>query len=297
MKYQFIDEHREEFVITVMCRVLDVSRSGYYAWRKRPISPRKMANDILLEQIKQAHQQSRQTYGSPRIQAELVAQGIPCGHNRVARLMRLHGLSANQKRAFKVITTDSNHDQPVAPNLLEQDFEADQPNQKWLADTLALARSAGVTYIPTAEGWLYLAVVLDLYSRRIVGWAMSDSLERQLVINALQMALIARQPPPGLLHHSDRGSQYASEDYRALLTKHQLRCSMSRAGNCYDNAPMESFFGTLKTELVHHRHYATRAEAKSDIFEFIEVFYNRFRRHSALAFQSPVLFEQLALAA
>lgn len=183
----------------------------------------------------------------------------------------------------------------MAPNLLDQDFEAQQPDQKWLTD---------ITYIPTAQGWLYLAVVLDLYSRRIVGWAMSDRLERQLVINALQMALLARRPPPGLLHHSDRGSQYASQEYQALLTKHQLRCStqytrscMSRAGNCYDNAPMESFFGTLKTELIHHRHYATRAEARADIFEFIEVFYNRFRRHSALAFQSPVMFESLALAA
>jgi transposase InsO family protein len=297
VKYQFIAKHRDQFSITAMCRVLSVSRSGYYAWRNRPVSLRKMANDILLEQIKATHQKSRQTYGSPRIQAELVAQGIKCGRNRVARLMRLHGLSANQKRAFKVKTTDSNHDQPIAPNLLDQDFEADQPDQKWLTDTLAPAHSAGVTYIPTAQGWLYLAVVLDLYSRRIVGWAMSDSLERQLVINALQMALLARRPPPGLLHHSDRGSQYASEDYQALLTQHQLRCSMSRAGNCYDNAPMESFFGTLKTELVHHRHYATRAEARTDIFEFIEIFYNRFRRHSALAYQSPVMFEHLALAA
>jgi putative transposase len=288
VKFQFIDQHQHQFLIAVMCRVLSVSRSGYYAWRKRPVSPRKMANDIVLEQIKAAHQKSRQTYGSPRIQAELVAQGIRCGHNRVARLMRLNGLRAKQKRAFKVKTTDSNHHQPVAPNLLDQDFQTEQPDQKWLTD---------ITYIATAEGWLYLAVVLDLYSRRIVGWAMSDRLERQLVIDALQMALLARRPPPGLLHHSDRGSQYASQEYQALLTKHQLRCSMSRAGNCYDNAPMESFFGTLKSELIHHRRYATRAEARADIFEFIEVFYNRVRRHSALAFQSPVMFELLALAA
>jgi transposase InsO family protein len=285
MKFRFIDQHQTEFSITLMCRGLGISRSGYYAWRSRPASPRKMANEILLEQIKAAHQKSRQTYGSPRIRAELVAQGITCGHNRVARLMRLNGLRAKQKRTFKVKTTDSNHDRPVAPNLLEQDFEAQQPNQKWVTD---------ITYIPTVEGWLYLAVIMDLYSRRIVGWAMSDSLERQLVISALHMALQARRPPPGLLHHSDRGSQYASEDYQALLTKHQLRCSMSRAGNCYDNAPMESFFGTLKTELIHHRDYATRAEAKTDIFEFIELFYNRFRRHSALAFLSPVMFELAA---
>lgn len=288
MKFQFIDQHQNQFAIAVMCRVLSVSRSGYYAWRKRPVSPRKMANDIVLEKIKAAHRKSRQTYGSPRIQAELVAQGIRCGHNRVARLMRLNGLRAKQKRAFKVKTTDSNHHQPVAPNLLDQDFQTDQPDRKWLTD---------ITYIATAEGWLYLAVVLDLYSRRIVGWAMSDRLERQLVIDALLMALQARRPPPGLLHHSDRGSQYASQEYQALLTKHQLRCSMSRAGNCYDNAPMESFFSTLKSELIHHRRYATRAEARADIFEFIEVFYNRLRRHSALAFQSPVMFELLTLAA
>jgi putative transposase len=288
MKYQFMAEHRAEFEVTVMGRVLGVSRSGYYAWCNRPVSPRKMANDILLEQIKQTHQKSRQTYGSPRIHAELVEQGIGCGHKRVARLMRLHGLAAHQKPVFKLKTTDSQHDQPVAPNLLDQDFEAHQPDQKWLAD---------ITYIPTAEGRPYLAVVLDLYSRRIVGWAMSDSLERQLVITALQMALLARQPPPGLLHHSDRGSQYVSDDYQTLLTQHQLRCRMSRAGNCYDNAPLESFFGTLKTELIYRRHYPTQAEARTDIFEFIEVFYNRFRRHSALGYLSPVNYEQLPLAA
>lgn len=287
MKFRFIAEHREEFEITVMCRVLGVSRSGYYAWRNRPVSPRKMANDKLLEQIKEIYEKSGQTYGSPRVHAELVAQGIKCSLNRVARLMRLHRLRANQERTFKVKTTDSNHDLPVGPNLLEQNFEARQPDQTWLTD---------ITYIPTAEGWLYLAVVLDLYSRRIVGWAMSDSLERQLVIDALQMALLARRPAPGLIHHSDRGSQYASQDYQTLLTKHQLRCSMSRAGNCYDNAPMESFFGTLKTELIHHRRYETRVEARTDIFEFIELFYNRYRRHSALAYQSPVMFEQSALA-
>lgn len=288
MKYQFMADHRDEFEITVMCRVLGVSRSGYYAWCQRPVSPRKMADDLLLAQIQQSYQQSRQTYGSPRIHAELVEQGLRCGHNRVARLMRLYGLSATQKRAFKVKTTDSDHNQPIAPNLLAQEFESQQPDQKWLAD---------ITYIPTAAGWLYLAVVLDLYSRRVVGWAMSDSLERQLVITALQMALLARQPPSGLLHHSDRGSQYASDDYQALLTQYQLRGSMSRAGNCYDNAPMESFFGTLKTELIHRRHYTTRAEARTDIFEFIEVFYNRFRRHSALGYLSPVNYEQLPLAA
>jgi len=286
VKYQFIADYREEFEITVMCRVLAVSRSGYYAWRKRPTSPRKMADQELSQQIKEIHQQSRQTYGSPRIQAELAENGINCGAKRVARLMRDEELSAKQSRKFKVSTTDSAHNYPVAPNRLNQDFNASRPNEKWLTD---------ITYIPTAEGWLYLAVVLDLYSRRIVGWAMSDSLERQLVIAALQMAINTRQPPPGLLHHSDRGSQYASDDYQALLTKYQMQGSMSRKGNCYDNAPTESFFGTLKTELVHHCHYQTQAEAKTDLFEYIEVFYNRSRRHSALHYQSPVNYEKLSL--
>jgi transposase InsO family protein len=285
VKYQFITDHREEFEITVMCRVLAVSRSGYYAWRKRPTSARKMADQELSQQIKEIHQQSRQTYGSPCIQAELAENGVNCGQKRVARLMRQEELWAKQSRKFRVTTTDSAHPYPVAPNLLDQDFSASRPNEKWLTD---------ITYIPTAEGWLYLAVVMDLYSRRIVGWAMRDSLERHLVIAALQMALKMRQPPPGLLHHSDRGSQYASDDYQALLTHHQICCSMSRTSNCYDNAPMESFFGTLKTEWVHHCHYQTKAEAKTDIFEYIEVFYNRFRRHSALGYQSPVNFEKLA---
>lgn len=286
MKYQFIAAHREEFEITVMCRVLAVSRSGYYAWRQRPVSPREMADQALSQQIKTIPQQSRQTYGSPRIQVELAENGVSCGHNRVARLMHDEELWAKQKRKFRVTTTDSAQPYPVAPNLLNQDFTASRPNEKWLTD---------ITYIPTAEGWLYLAGVMDLFSRRIVGWAMSDSLERPFVIAALQMAIKMRQPPPGLLHHSDRGSQYASQDYQALLTQHHMGCSMSRTGNCYDNAPMESFFGTLKTELVHHCHYQTKAEAKTDIFEYIEVFYNRFRRHSALYYQSPVNYENLSL--
>jgi transposase InsO family protein len=286
VKYQFIADHREEFEITVMCRVLAVSRSGYYAWCKRPTSARKMADQALSQQIKEIHQQSRQTYGSPRIRAELAAQGVRCGRKRVARLMRQAALCAKHRCKVKVTTTDSAHPYPVAPNLLEQDFSASRPNEKWSGD---------ITYIPTAQGWLYLAVILDLYSRRIVGWAMSDSLERHLVIAALYMAIQRRQPPPGLLHHSDRGSQYASDDYQAVLTQAQMQCSMSRAGNCYDNAPIESFFGSLKTELVHHSHYQTKAEAKTDIFEYIEVFYNRIRRHSALAYQSPVNFEKLSL--
>ena len=288
MKYQFIADHRQEFEIRAMCRILKVSRSGYYAWCQRPVSEREMANQKLTEQIEEIHQESRQTYGSPRIHAELADQGVQCGHNRVARLMRQAGLRAKQKRKFKVTTTDSTHNYPVAPNRLDQDFQASRPNEKWAGD---------ITYIATAEGWLYLAAVMDLYSRRIVGWAMGDTLARSLPLAALQMALETRQPSPGLLHHSDRGSQYASQDYQAVLTKYQIQGSMSRAGNCYDNAPIESFFGTLKTELVHHRHYATRAEAKTDIFEYIEVFYNRFRRHSALDNLCPVVFEKLPMAA
>ena len=288
MKYQFIANHYAEFKITVMCRVLGVSRSGYYAWGKRPTSVRKMADQSLTEQIEVIHQKSRRTYGSIRIQKELADQGIKCGHNRVARLMREIGLSAKQSRKFKISTTDSNHDQPIAPNLLERDFTAKRPNRKWLTD---------ITFIPTAESWLYLAVVLDLYSRRIVGWAMAATLETSLVLTALRMALDTRQPEPGLVHHSDRGSQYASQDYRAVLTKHQIQASMSRKGNCYDNAAMESFFGTLKTELIHHRHYLTRLEAKTDIFEYIEVFYNRYRRHSTLGYLAPVAFEKLPIPA
>ncbi len=282
MKFQFIEAHRAEFDITVMCRVLGVSRSGYYAWRGRPVSARKMANDQLKRQIRTIFQNSRQTYGSPRIQAELNENGLKCGQNRVARLMREEKLWAKQKRKFKVSTTDSKHNYPVAPNLLDQNFQASRPDEKWLSD---------MTYIPTQEGWLYLAAVMDLCSRRIVGWEMGPTLERWLPLAALEMALETRQPAPGLLHHSDRGSQYASQDYQALLTKHEMLGSMSRKGNCYDNAPMESFFATLKTELVHHRQYATRAEARSDIFEYIELFYNRSRRHSALDYQTPAAFE------
>jgi transposase InsO family protein len=247
-----------------------------------------MADLVLLKHIGDIFEQSRETYGSYRIQAELAEQGIRCGRKRVARLMRVDNLRPKTARTFKVVTTDSKHKLPVAPNRLKQHFSADRPDQRWLTD---------ITYVPTAQGWLYLAVVLDVYSRRIVGWAMSDSLHRQLVIDALQMAIGVRQPPPGLLHHSDRGSQYASDEYQALLTRTRMVSSMSRKGNCYDNAPVESFFGTFKTELVFHRQYATQAEARLDIFEYIEVFYNRFRRHSALGYKSPVNYEAVPLEA
>lgn len=288
MKYKFIEAHRDQYPISLMCRVLAVVRSGYYEWRKQPLSARKMADLLLLMHIRDIFAESRNTYGSCRIQAVLAEQGLRCSRKRVARLMRQDNLRPKTVRPFKVVTTDSNHKLPVAPNRLNQQFSADQSDQTWLTD---------ITYVPTAEGWLYLAVVLDLYSRRIVGWAMSESLQRQLVIEALQMALTTRQPAPGLLHHSDRGSQYASDDYQALLTKAEMVGSMSRKGNCYDNAPIESFFGTLKTELVFHRQYESWAQARLDIFEYIEIFYNRVRRHSALGFKSPVNFEALSLMA
>lgn len=280
MKYKFIEAHREEFVVKIMCRVLDVSRSGYYDWRKRKPSVRDLANASLIGEIKKIFKHSRKTYGSPRIHAELKAQGTRCSRNRVARLMREHGIRARRRRR-RVKTTDSKHSRPVAPNLLDRQFEAEGPNQKWVAD---------ISYIDTGEGWLYLATVMDLFSRRIVGWAMADHMETPLVEQALRMALIRRRPGAGLLHHSDRGSQYASGDYRALLAAWGIAVSMSRTGNCHDNAVMESFFGKLKTEWATEQ-YATRADARTDIFEYIEVWYNRRRRHSTLGYFSPRDFE------
>jgi putative transposase len=283
MKYQFIEDYQDAFPVTRMCKVLEVSTSGYYASRDRPISQREQENEKLLARIKVIYAESRQTYGSPRVHAELVQQGTKCNKKRVERLMRVHNIRAKGRKGRRVRTTDSNHDLPVAPNVLNREFEAQAPNQKWVTD---------ISYVPTAEGWLYLAVVLDLYSRRVIGWAMSSTLCTSLVKDALWMAITNRCPEAGLLHHSDRGSQYASDEYQALLTAHQMVVSMSRVGNCYDNAPAESFFGTLKCELIHDRHYRTRAEARQDIFEYIEVFYNRKRRHSSLGYLSPVEYEQ-----
>ena len=284
MKYRFVADHSHEFPVTRMCRVLTVSTSGYYAWRERPQSQRAQDNLELVDRIKEIHAASRETYGSPRVHAELVqGQGIHCNKKRVERLMRIHDIRGRQRRRRRVKTTDSNHSLPVAPNLLDRQFEADAPNRKWVAD---------ITYVPTAQGWLYLAVVLDLFSRRVIGWSMADTMCTLLVKDALEMAISLRHPQAGLLHHSDRGSQYASAEYQAVLQTDQAVPSMSRAGNCYDNAAMESFFGTLKCELIHDRHYRTRAEARQDIFEYIEVFYNRQRRHSSLGFLSPVAYEE-----
>ena len=287
MRFEFIDTHRENYPVTLMCQVLAVTPSGYYAWRKRPASQRKMADTELLTKIEEIYVQSRHTYGSPRIHAVLRDQGIRCSCKRVARLMRQAGLQVKRKRSYKV-TTQSNHNLPVAPNLLKQQFTADRPNQIWLAD---------ITYVATAEGWLYLAAILDLYSRRIVGWSMQPTLNRKLVLAALNMALKQRRPPAGLLHHSDRGSQYASGDYQALLADYDLLPSMSRRGNCYDNAPMESFFASLKTECIQGIVYPTRSVARAELFDYIELFYNRQRIHSQLGYRSPVAYEQLPLVA
>lgn len=288
MRFQFVRDHADQFSVERMCQVLRVSRSGYYRWRGRPESQRASEDRRLRVEIRATHRRNRQVYGSPRIHKDLREQGIRCSRKRVARLMREEGVRAKQSRKFRPVTTDSRHAMPVAPNVLDRNFEASNPNQAWVAD---------ITYIPTREGWLYLAVVLDLFSRAVVGWAMDARCSRDLTIRALQMALARRRPPPGLIHHSDRGSQYASADYRALLAQHGLICSMSRKGDCYDNAAMESFYHTLKTEHVHFCDYVTRRQAMTDLFDYIEVFYNRQRRHSFLDHVSPLAFEQVRLAA
>ena len=282
MRFQFIEDRRDEFPVTRTCQMLDVSPSGYYAWRDRPPSAREMANQELYNKIETVYNESHGTYGSPRIYHELKDQ-VPCSENRIARLMRLRGLRAKQSKRFKT-TTKRNKAHPVAPNLLKRDFVADRPNQKWLSD---------ISYIPTQEGWLYLAAILDLYTRGIVGWAMSDRMTSDLTINALEMALHQRQPEAGLIHHSDQGSQYTDQAYQAMLKDHGIRASMNGVGTWYDNAPMESFFGTLKSERVYDHLYHTRAEAKTDVFFYIESFYNRHRRHSALGYLSPQAYEQL----
>lgn len=285
MRFRFIQQQRQRVSISMLCAVLGVSRSGYYAWQKRKPSAREQANQELIEQIQRLFSWSRSTYGYRRIHASLVDQGIVCSRNRVARLMRQLRLLGRRRRRFRV-TTQSRHNFPVAPNLLARNFWATVPNQKWLAD---------ITYVRTGQGWLYLSIVLDLYARLVVGWAIEPYLRDTLTLKALNMAINWRKPPPGLLHHSDRGSQYASDRYRNLLAEQHTVASMSRTGNVYDNAPMESFFATLKSELIHRRHYQTHREAKSEIFEYVEVFYNRQRSHSALNYLSPVQYESISV--
>jgi putative transposase len=287
MRYHFITAHRERFHVTTMCRVLQVSRAGYYASQQRPPSAHAEQDVALTVAIAAAHRRSRGRYGSPRLRAELAAAGRPVSRKRVARLMRTAGLAGKRPRRARPRTTDAAHPHPVAPNTVARQFAAattvDGLDQVWTAD---------ITYLPTREGWLYLAVVLDLGSRRVVGWAMQATLERTLPLAALALALAQRQPAAGLVHHSDRGSQYACGHYQAELATHGVACSMSRAGDCWDNAVTESFFATLETELITDADWATREAARPAIFEFIEVWYNRQRRHSTLGYLSPAEYEQ-----
>ncbi len=282
MTFAFIDDHRGRWPVRLMCDTLDVSTAGYYAWRERPPSFTERRRDALVVLIRSVHSDVKARYGSPRIHAELVARGNDCCVNTVAKLMRDNDIRAKTARKFRH-TTDSNHKLPVAANVLDRQFDPEAPNEKWVAD---------ITYIPTKEGFLYLAAVEDLYSRRVVGWSMADTMTSRLVVDALEMAVKRRLPDEGLLAHSDRGSQYASEHYQLLLGKHGIECSMSGVGQCWDNAPMESFFGSLKKELVHDADFATRQVARVEIFEYIEVFYNNQRLHSSLGYVCPAAYEQ-----
>jgi putative transposase len=284
MKFRLIDAAKAEFPIQRMCNALGVSPSGYFAWNGRPACRRQREDMVLLAHVRSAFTLSNGTYGSPRMTHELQEEGLAVGRRRTARLMRDNGLRARQKRRFKR-TTDSEHAWPVAPNLIDQDFEAERPDEKWGAD---------ISYVWTREGWLYLAVVIDLFARRVVGWAVSDRLHRELALAALRKALLMRRPPAGLIHHSDRGSQYCSNDYQAELRRHGILISMSGKGNCYDNAMVETFFKTLKSELVWRTVFHTRAEAERAIARYIDGFYNPLRRHSALAYVSPAQFERQA---
>jgi transposase InsO family protein len=281
VKYAFIAAHRKEFHLRRMCRVLRVSASGFYEWRTREKSQREIDNCRLVEEIKAIFESSNKTYGFRRIWKELRDDEESCSKKRVLRLMRIHGIRPEIKPKFRV-TTDSEHDLPVAQNLLNRDFNCSSgPNKVWVSD---------ITYIWTSEGWLYLGVVIDLFHREVVGWSMSERIDRKLVVDALNMAVSRRRPGAGLIHHSDRGSQYASREYQKALKSYGMVCSMSRKGDCWDNAVAESFFGTLKTELIHKRIYRTRQQARREVFEYIEVFYNRTRLHSTLGYRSPAQF-------
>ena len=284
MRYQFIEKQKKAWPVILMCDVLDVSRSGYYDWAARGLSRRGRSNNDLDRRIREIFAEHRQRYGAPRITDALHDEGMTCSENRVARRMRALGLEAIQAKKFKV-TTDSTHAKPVAPDLIEQDFSAAAPNQKWTSD---------ITYVWTDEGWLYLAVVMDLYSRAIVGWSMNRRMTQHLVCDALTMTLFRRRFPKGTIIHSERGSQYCSKRYQRLINNNGLRCSMGRRANCYDNAVTESFFHTLKVELIHREQYRTRHMAKSRIFEYIETYYNRQRKHSAIGHRIPMLFEKSA---
>ena len=283
MRFEFVDQHRDQFEIGIMCRILEASRSGYYAWRKRAASQRKIANQQLFDEIQRVFHENRQVYGPVRVWKALNKEGLVCGRDRVARLMKENKLTIKRPKR-RMITTKSDKSKVPAPNLLKQQFEADAPNKKWCSD---------ITYIPTDDGWLFLAVTLDLYSRKVVGWAMDRTMTAKLVGDAYQMALEQRKPDPGLIHHSDRGSQYTSHDFQGLITNSKALPSMSGKGNCYDDAVAESFFGTLKTELVPRDGYEKRAIGKSDIFTYIEGFYNRTRLHSSIGYDSPEEYEAI----
>jgi len=285
MKFGFVDEHRRRWPVRMMCATLELSVSGYYAWRARPQSRRAVDNRALLEEIRRVHADSSGIYGSPRVHATLRRRGRRVGRSRIERLMRQAGLRGLAALPRRVRTTDSRHTYPIAPNRLGRNFVARRPGQVWLAD---------LTYIATGEGWLYLAAVLDLHTRKIVGWSMRERLYTEIALEALNMAIERQRPAPGLIHHSDRGIQYAAEAYRLALARYGITPSMSGKGNCLDNAPMESFFHTLKTERVHHRVYTTRAEARRDLFLYIEGFYNPRRLHSALGYISPAQAEKMA---
>ena len=282
MRFAFIREHLGQYPTNLACDVLEVSRSGYYAWRDRPASARQQRRQELAAKVQAVHAESRRVYGSPRVHRALATGGEKVSENTVAKIMQANGLRAKTKRKFVPRTTDSAHNQPIAPNILDRQFATAPPDRTWACD---------ITYIPTDEGWLYLAGVIDVGSRRVVGWSMADHMRTELVADAMEMALARRQPRAGLLHHSDRGVQYASDDYQVLLQRHQIAVSMSGKGDCWDNAVMESFWATLKTELVNHEHYATREQARRSVFEYIEVFYNRKRLHSSLGHVSPEAFE------
>lgn len=279
-----ITRHRDEFDVRLMCRVLDVSPSGYYASRDRPPSWHALIDEVLMAHVRLIHQESGETYGAPRVHRELQAEGLPASPKRVARLMREDGLVARPRKAYRVSTTHSQHDDPIAPNLLARQFAVTGVglNRVWVGD---------ITYVPTREGALYLATILDLASRRCVGWAMRDTLEGELAMSALEMARVARRPEPGLIHHSDRGSQYTSDAYRTALAAHGMIASMSGKGDCYDNAVAESFFSTLEFELLMKSDWHTRADARRAIFRYIETWYNRKRRHSTLGYLSPAAYE------
>lgn len=282
MRFRFIEVEKATYPVALLCRILQVARSGYYAWRSRPESRRSRSNRKLLVDIQAVHKASRRIYGSPRVHREMHDQGQQVGRHRVARLMRENGLYGRRRRRFRT-TTQSNHAYPLAENLLARQFTVAGPDQAWVTD---------ITYIWTLEGWLYLSVILDLYSRRVVGWAMGVRIDQELTLRALRMALAGRRPPPGLVHHSDRGSQYAAKAYRRMLAANRIDCSMSRKGDCWDNAVAESFFATLKVELVYETQFTTREQARGLIFEYIEGFYNRVRRHSYLGYVSPVVYER-----